>query len=113
MHRRARRCLVPLVASLWLGIGVASAASNKVYRCTGANGKVTLSDRRCPDDDAASQQAEAARSAGGQASAAAESRACLDARERLAERRRQEPAGETARKTLKQLEDSQRRACGA
>lgn len=104
-----RHRLLCIAAALWIGLCATdvNATSNKVYRCTAANGKVTLSDRRCPEDDAA------AKPAAGQASAAVDSKPCVEARERLAERRKHKSASDAERKALRQLEDEQRRACGA
>lgn len=106
-----------LIAALLLALtGHTWAANNKVFRCTGANGKVTLSDRRCPEDDVernSKADAGTAKPAAAPASAGADSRVCLDAKERLAERRRQKTTSDAARKALKSAEDEQRRACGA
>lgn len=104
------------IAALVLGLCAAgaSATSNKVYRCTGANGKVTLSDRRCPDDDAAKPDAAARPAAGPSAAASADGKACLDAKDRIAsERRKLKTMTDAERKALKALEDEHRRSCGA
>lgn len=108
-----------LITALLLGLGCATApaASNQVYRCTGANGKVTLSDRRCPDDDAPAK-ADAAKSAASGASASAsapksEARACNELKARMADRRKRAAASDTERRALLQIEDEHRRLCGA
>jgi Domain of unknown function (DUF4124) len=108
LHTLARHRPLWIAAALWIGLSAtdAEATSNKVYRCTGANGKVTLSDRRCPEDDTA------ARPAAGPASAT-DSKPCVETRERLAERRKRKVASDAERKALRQLEDEQRRVCGA
>jgi hypothetical protein len=115
-HRRQA-----LLAALLLGFGCASAsaASNQVYRCTGANGKVTLSDRRCPEDEPqAKVNAEAAKGAASGASPTAsaskpEAKACSELKVKLADRRKQPAANDTERKALRQIEDETRRICGA
>lgn len=90
--------------------GATFAQTNKVFRCTGANGKVTLSDKRCPDEEAAAKAdarpAEAAASS-------PQARACHDIRARLAERRRQAATDPAQRTALRELEIEQRRHCGA
>lgn len=96
--------------------GSASAASSTVYRCTGANGKVTLSDRRCPEDtaQAKSQKAEPAKSG---ASASAAAQAPLDAAQceamkaRIDERRKVAQPTDAQRKSLRQDEAEHQRRC--
>ncbi|MFO1220968.1 MAG: hypothetical protein U1E89_21610 [Burkholderiaceae bacterium] len=57
MSTATRRIRHAALAVLLFGAaaGITLAQTNKVFRCTGANGKVTLSDRRCPDEDPAAQ----------------------------------------------------------
>lgn len=115
------------LAALCLGTaasGSALAASKTVYRCTAANGQVTLSDRRCPDDDAPAkasrgdanksdvQKAAAAKPAASQASAAL-SKVCGEAKDKLTDRRKQKNLTAAERSALRQLEDEHRRTCGA
>ncbi len=106
-----------LLAALLLGFAwaAASAASNQVYRCTGANGKVTLSDRRCPEDEPQAR-AEAARAAASAASLPASAkpgaRACRESKERAADRRKQPATSDAERQALRQIEDEHRRQCG-
>lgn len=106
-----------LLAALLLGLAcaAASAASNQVYRCTGANGKVTLSDRRCPEDDpqAKAEAAKAAASAASlPASAKPAAKACRESKERVADRRKQAATSDAERQALRQIEDEHRRQCG-
>lgn len=96
--------------------GSAVAASSTVYRCTGANGKVTLSDRRCPDDDAQDKAQKAERAKSG-ASAPEAAEANLDAKECGAlkakndERRKNPQPTEEQRKSLRQSEAEHQRRC--
>ncbi len=116
-----------MLAALCLGTlatGSVLAATKTVYRCTAANGQVTLSDRRCPEDDAPAkaskgdvqkgdvQKADAAKPAASQASAAL-SKVCGDAKDKLVERRKQKNLTTAERTALRQLEDEHRRTCGA
>jgi len=128
-----------ILATLCLGTaaGSAWAASKTVYRCTGANGQVTLSDRRCPEDDAQAKaqkgdaqkgdapkgdaqktdkadapKADTAKASASQASSAV-TKVCGDTKEKLADRRRQKNMSDAERKALRQLEDEHRRTCGA
>jgi hypothetical protein len=107
------------VAIAWslLG-GSAIAASNTVYRCTGVNGKVTLSDRRCPDEDAQGklQKADSPKS-GASAPEAAETQ--LDAKQcealkaTIDERRKGPKATDAQRKALRQSEVEHQRRCAS
>ena len=124
-----------MLATLCLGTAAAGgawAASKTVYRCTGANGQVTLSDRRCPEDDVQAKtqksdvpkadvqradkvdapKADAAKASAGQASSAV-TKVCGETKEKLADRRKQKNMSDTERKALRQLEDEHRRTCGA
>ena len=112
MNAHARTLRRAAVVALLYGAaaGATFAQTNKVFRCTGANGKVTLSDRRCPEDDAAgkadTKTAEAAASS-------PQVKACSDTKARLAERRRQAATDPAQRTALRELELEQRRHCGA
>ena len=116
-----------MLSALCLGTvatGSVLAAAKTVYRCTAANGQVTLSDRRCPEDEppakaskgdvqkADVQKADAAKPAASQASAAL-SKVCGDAKDKLVERRKQKNLTTAERTALRQLEDEHRRTCGA
>jgi Domain of unknown function (DUF4124) len=96
--------------------GPAVAAPSTVYRCTGANGKVTLSDRRCPDEDAQdkAQKAEPAKS-GASAPQAAETpldtKQCEALKARNDERRKNPQPTEAQRKSLRQSEAEHQRRC--
>jgi hypothetical protein len=117
---RSIRSAVLTALLLGLGAGPALAQANKVFRCTGANGKVTLSDRRCPEDDPAakpdagksdaSPKPDAAKSP---AIAASQLKACSEIKARVAEHKRQPRANDPQRTALRELEDEQRRHCGA
>lgn len=117
---RPIRSAVLIALLLGLSAGPALAQANKVFRCTGANGKVTLSDRRCPDDDAAAK-ADAAKpdaspkadAAKGPSLAASQLKACSEIKARIAEQKRQPRASDPQRTALRGLEDEQRRQCGA
>jgi Domain of unknown function (DUF4124) len=108
-----RHCVgLAIAASVWCG---AAHANAKVYRCTGANGQVTLSDRRCPEDEAQSKAAEAAK-AGASAAQAAEvkldAKQCDQLKSKVADKRKQPQGSDVERKALRQLEDEHRRRCG-
>jgi len=118
---RSVRSAVLAALLLALGAGPVLAQANKVFRCTGANGKVTLSDRRCPEDDPATKpdaakadatapKPDAAKSA---AVAASQLKVCSEAKARVAERKRQPRSSDAQRSALRELEDEQRRQCGA
>jgi hypothetical protein len=109
-------CRPNLLAALLLGLAcvAASAASNQVYRCTGANGKVTLSDRRCPEDDPRAG-AEAAKDPANAASLPASAKpgvkTCRESKDRVADRRKQPATSDAERQSLRQIEDEHRRQC--
>lgn len=117
---RSIRTAVLTALLLGVGAGPALAQANKVFRCTGANGKVTLSDRRCPEDDPAakteagkadaSPKPDAARSP---AIAASQLKACSEIKARVAEQKRQATSNDAQRTALRELEVEQRRHCGA
>lgn len=117
---RSVRSAVLAALLLGLGAGTALAQANKVFRCTGANGKVTLSDRRCPEDDPATKtdavKADAASRpdvAKGPAVAASQLKACSEIKARVAEHKRRPRSNDAQRTALRELEDEQRRHCGA
>ncbi len=135
MHRADFFSRTLMLATLCLSMaaaGSAWAASKTVYRCTGANGQVTLSDRRCPEDDAQAktqksdapradaqkadkvdaQKADTAKASAGQASSTI-TKVCGETKEKLADRRKQKNMSDAERKALRQLEDEHRRTCGA
>lgn len=122
MPHAIRSIRLAVLSALLLGLsaGTALAQANKVFRCTGANGKVTLSDRRCPDDDPAAK-ADAAKpdasprpdTAKGPALAASQLKACSEIKARVAEQKRQPRTNVAQRTALRELEDEQRRHCGA
>jgi Domain of unknown function (DUF4124) len=94
----------------------AFAAPTTVYRCTGANGKVTLSDRRCPEDDAQakSQKADPAKP-GASAPQATETqldaKQCEDLKAKIDERRKGPQTTDAQRKALRQSEAEHQRRC--
>lgn len=118
--KRSVRSAVLGALLLGLAAGPALAQANKVFRCTGANGKVTLSDRRCPEDDPATKP-EAAKpdsaargdTAKGPSLAASQLKACSDIKARVVEQKRQPRTNDAQRTALRELEDEQRRQCGA
>jgi Domain of unknown function (DUF4124) len=111
-----------LVWRLSIGIAIAAGAlcnsvhaNSKVYRCTGAGGQVTLSDRRCPEDEAQNKAADAAK-AGASAPQAAEAKLdakqCEQLKSKLVDKRKQPQGNDADLKALRQLEDEHRRRCG-
>ena len=96
-------------------IGSAGAASS-VYRCTNTKGEVTLSDRRCPEDDAQakSTKAQAAKD-GASAPVAAPSKldakACDALIDKIGEARKTPRSTDAERKALRTLEVEQQKRC--
>jgi hypothetical protein len=111
LNTTARKLRRAAAVALLFGVaaGATFAQTNKVFRCTGANGKVTLSDKRCPEDEAAKSDAKSAE----MAASSPQARACHDTKPRLAERRRQAATDPAQRTALRELEIEQRRHCGA
>jgi hypothetical protein len=117
LHIAIATCRPNMLAALLLSLGcvAASAASNQVYRCTGANGKVTLSDRRCAEDEPQAR-AEAAKAAASAASLPASvkpgAKACRESKQKVADQRKQSATSDAERQALRQIEDEHRRQCG-
>lgn len=96
--------------------GSALAGTTTVHRCIGANGKVTLSDRRCPEDDAQAKPQKADPAKPGTSAAQAtetqlDAKQCEELKTKIDERRKGPQASDAQRKSLRQSEAEHQRRC--
>lgn len=96
-------------------VGSAGAASS-VYRCTNPKGEVTLSDRRCPDEDAKSKSSKAetpkdSASAPQPAATKLDAKACEVLIGQIGEARKTPRSTDAERRALRKLEVEQQQRC--